>query len=326
MKRREFIGAMVTGAALLSPHALPAAGAKTVGFLASGSPETFKTVVTGFQAGLKDADFADGKNVAIEYRWGNGQFGLLPSLADDLVKRPVDVIVTMGGNVAAVAAKRATSTIPIVFLTSDDPVASGLVQSLSRPGANMTGVTWLAVELGTKNLELMGELLPATANIAALVNPKRPTAETQVKTATEAAKALGKTLRILHAGTKDEIDAAFSTIASENIGALFITVDPLFIVNRVQIITAAAKQAIPTVYFQREFVDLGGLISYGANAHDAAKLCGGYAGRILKGDNPADLPVQQSTRIETVINLKTARTLGLSVPPALLARADEVIE
>jgi ABC-type uncharacterized transport system substrate-binding protein len=326
MKRREFIGALITGAALLSPHALRAAGTRTVGFLASGSPETFATVVTGFLAGLKDSDFADGQNVAIEYRWGNGQFGLLPQLADDLVRRPVDVIVTMGGNVAAVAAKRATSTIPIVFLTSDDPVASGLVQSLSRPGANMTGVAWLAVELGTKNLELMGELLPASANIAALVNPNRPTAETQVRNATEAAKGLGKTLRILYAGTKDDIEAAFKTIASESIGALFITVDPLFIVNRVQIIASAAKQAIPTVYFQREFVDLGGLMSYGANAHDAAKLCGGYAGRILKGDNPASLPVQQSTRIETVINLRTARTLGLAVPATLLARADEVID
>jgi putative ABC transport system substrate-binding protein len=325
MKRREFIK-VVTGAALLSPLAARAQGTRTVGFLASGSPETFKTVVTGFQAGLKDADFVDGKNVAIEYRWGNGQFNLLPSLAGELVKHPVDVIVTMGGNVAALAAKHATSTIPIVFLTSDDPVASGLVQSLSRPGANMTGVTWLAVELGTKNLELMDELLPTAAKIAALVNPKRPTAETQVRNATEAAKALGKTLRILYAGTKDDIDAAFATIAAENIGALFITVDPLFIVNRVQIIASAAKQAIPTVYFQREFVDLGGLISYGANAHDAAKLCGGYAGRILKRDNPADLPVQQSTRIETVINLKTAKALGLVVPSALLARADEVIE
>ncbi len=326
MKRREFIGALVTGAALLPRRAARAQGTRTVGFLASGSRETFVTVVTGFQAGLKEAGFADGQNVAIEYRWGNGQFGLLPSLADDLAKRPVDVIVTMGGNVAAQAARRATSTIPIVFLTSDDPVASGLVQSLSRPGANMTGVTWLAVELGTKNLELIGELLPTTSNIAALVNPNRPTAETQIRNASGAAKALGKTLRILTAGTKDDIEAAFRTIASDNIGALFITVDPLFIVNRLQIIASAAKQAIPTVYFQREFVDLGGLMSYGANAHDAAKLCGGYAGRILKGDNPGDLPVQQSTRIETVINLRTARALGLTVPATLLARADEVID
>ena len=326
MKRREFIGALVTGAVLLPQQAARAQATRTVGFLASGSPETFVTVVTGFQAGLKDAGFAEGRNVAIEYRWANGQFSLLPQLADELVKRPVDVIVTMGGNVAALAAKRATPTIPIVFLTSDDPVASGLVQSLSRPGANMTGVTWLAVELGTKNLELMGELLPATASIAALVNPNRPTAETQVRNASEAAKTLGKTLRILTAGTKDDIEAAFKTVASENIGALFITVDPLFIVNRVQIIALAAKQAIPTVYFQREFVDLGGLMSYGANAHDAAKLCGGYAGRILKGDDPASLPVQQSTRIETIINLRTARALGLTVPASLLARADEVID
>jgi len=298
----------------------------TIGFLASGSPDTFTTVVTGFLDGLKAAGFVEGKNVDIEYRWARGQFDVLPSLANELAQRPVDVIVTMGGNVATVAAKRTTSTVPIVFLTSDDPVSSGLVNSLNRPGGNVTGVTWLAVELGAKNLELIGELMPSAEVIGVLVNPKRPTAEEQVRNAKDAAIGVGKTLRVLYAGTREEIDEAFVALARERIAVLFVTVDPLFIVNRVRIIEAAAKQAIPTLYFQREFVDLGGLMSYGASAHDASRLVGGYAGRIMKGDKPADLPVQRSTKIETVINLKTARSLGLAIPPALLARADEVIE
>ena len=190
----------------------------------------------------------------------------------------------------------------------------------------MTGVTWLAAELGAKNLELVRELLPGAQVIGALVNPNRPTANAQVINAMEAAKAVGKTLRVFYAGTKNDIDAAFNLIASENIGALFVTVDPLFIVNRIQIIDSAAKHAIPTVYFQREFVELGGLMSYGASAHQASKLCGGYAVRIIRGDKPTNLPVQQSTKIEMIINLKTAKALGITVPSTLLARADEVIE
>ncbi len=327
MRRREFIELLGGIAATTWPSVVRAQGKmRTVGFLASGSQATFATVVTGFVAGLKDAGFADGRNVAIEYRWGNGQFDQLPALAEELTKRPVDILVTMGGNVAALAAKRATSTIPIVFLTADDPVASGLVESLSRPGGNMTGVTWLAAELGAKNLELIRELLPAAAVVGVLVNPGRPTAESQVRNAQEAAKAIGMTLRVLHASTKGDIDKAFNAVASEGIPVVFVTVDPLFIVNRVQVIDLAVKLAVPTVYFQREFVDLGGLISYGASAHDASKLCGGYAGRIMKGDKPADLPIQQSTKIETIVNLKTAKSLGLTIPPTVLARADDVIE
>jgi len=325
MKRRTFLLA-AGGTPLFSMLARAQAARPTIGFLASGSPDTFTTVVTGFLDGLKAAGFVEGKNVDIEYRWARGQFDVLPSLANELAQRPVDVIVTMGGNVATVAAKRTTSTVPIVFLTSDDPVSSGLVNSLNRPGGNVTGVTWLAVELGAKNLELIGELMPSAEVIGVLVNPKRPTAEEQVRNAKDAAIGVGKTLRVLYAGTREEIDEAFVALARERIAVLFVTVDPLFIVNRVRIIEAAAKQAIPTLYFQREFVDLGGLMSYGASAHDASRLVGGYAGRIMKGDRPADLPVQRSTKIETVINLKTARSLGLAIPPALLARADEVIE
>lgn len=326
MKRRTFLLAAAATPLQWSSLARAQASRPAIGFLASGSPDTFVTVVTGFLDGLKAAGLVEGKSIDIEYRWAQGQFNLLPSLAEELTRRPVDIIVTMGGNVAALAAKRATSTVPVVFLTSDDPVSSGLVGSLNQPGGNVTGVTWLAVELGAKNLELIGELMPSAGTIGVLVNPKRPTAEAQLRNARDAAAGIGKTLRVLYAGNKDEIDDAFAAIARERIAVLFVTVDPFFIVNRVQIIELAAKHAVPTLYFQREFVDLGGLMSYGASAHDASRLVGGYAARIIKGDKPADLPVQRSTKIETVINLKTAKSLDLAIPPTLLARADEVIE
>lgn len=298
----------------------------TIGFLASGSPDTFVTVVTGFIDGLKAAGFVEGSNVEIAYRWAQGQFNRLPELAAELVQKQVALIVTMGGNVAALAAKQATSAVPIVFLTGDDPVATGLVESLNRPAGNVTGVTWLAGELGAKNLELMSELVPTATTIGVLVNPKRPTVEAQLDNARAAARAIGKTLLVLKASQKDDIDRAFAEIAQARIEALFVTVDPVFIVNRVQIIDAAARQRVATLYFQREFVDLGGLVSYGASAHDASRLVGGYAARILKGARPADLPIQRSTKIETVVNMKTAKSLGLTIPASVLARADEVIE
>ena len=311
----------------MSMSQVRAQGARpTIGFLASGSPDTFVTVVTGFVDGLKAAGFVEGGNVEIAYRWAQGQFNRLPELAAELVQKQVALIVTMGGNVAALAAKQATSTVPIVFLTGDDPVATGLVESLNRPGGNVTGVTWLAGELGAKNLELMSELVPTATTIGVLVNPKRPTVEAQLENARAAAKAIGKTLLVLKASQKGDIDQAFAEIAQARIEALFVTVDPVFIVNRVQIIEAAAKQRVATLYFQREFVDLGGLVSYGASAHDASRLVGGYAARVLKGAKPADLPIQRSTRIETVVNLRTARSLGLTIPASVLARADEVIE
>lgn len=325
MDRRTFFLAAGT-LPIWTNRALAQATRPTIGFLASGSPETFVTVVTGFQEGLKAAGLIEGSNVAIEYRWAQGQFNRLPELAAELVQKQVGVIVTMGGNVAALAAKRATSAIPIVFLTGDDPVSTGLVESLNRPGGNVTGVTWLAGELGAKNLELVSELVPAATTIGVLVNPNRPTAAAQLESASVAAKAIGKTLLVLKASQKDDIDKAFAEIAQARVEALFVTVDPVFIVNRVQIIEASAKQRLPTLYFQREFVDLGGLVSYGASAHDASRLVGGYAARVLKGAKPADLPIQRSTRIETVVNLRTARSLGLTIPASVLARADEVIE
>ncbi|PDT86131.1 ABC transporter substrate-binding protein [Bradyrhizobium sp. Y36] len=325
MDRRTFV--LAAGAVpLWLSQALAQTSRPAIGLLASGSPETFATVVTGFREGLSAAGLAEGRNVAIEYRWAQGQFDRLPSLAAELVQHQVGVIVTMGGNVSALAAKRATSAIPIVFLTADDPVSSGLVDSLSRPGGNVTGVTWLAAELGAKNLELASELLPNAATIGVLVNPNRPTAEAQLESARSAAKAIGKTVLAFKAGNRDDIDKVFADIGPAHVDALFVTVDPVFIVNRVQIIESAAKQRVPTLYFQREFVDLGGLLSYGASAQDASRLVGGYAARILKGARPADLPVQRSTKIETIVNLRTARALGITIPPTLLARADEVID
>jgi putative ABC transport system substrate-binding protein len=324
MRRRDFIAGAISATSISRARAQ--GRPPIVGLLASASPETFKTPLAGFLDGLKGAGFVEGGNVTIDYRWARGQFDRLPSLAEELVARPVDVLITIGGNVAALAARQATSRIPIVFLTGDDPVATGLVQSLSQPGANMTGVTWLAAELGTKNLELIHETLPAAGIIGVLFNPNRPTSEAQVRSTRKAVESFGKTLRVFNASTKEEIEAAFAAATSERIGALFITVDALFIFHRTSIIAAAAKQAIPTVYFQREFVELGGLISYGAKEYEASKICGDYVGRILKGARPADLPVQQSTKVELVINLKTAKALGLPLSPSLLARADEVIE
>jgi len=242
------------------------------------------------------------------------------------VNRPVDLLVTVGGNVAALAAKRATSTVPIVFLTADDPVASGLAVSLSRPGGTMTGVTWLGGELGAKNLELMHVLLPAVSQIGVLINPTRPRSEAQIKNAQDAAGSIGKTLRIIPIKTFAEVDQAFALARFEKIGAMFVASDPLFLIDVKHVAALAERAGIPTVYFLREFVVAGGLMSYGANIVAAARLCGDYAARILKGAKPADLPIQQSAKVELAINLKTAKTLGLTVPITLLGRADEVIE
>lgn len=323
MKRRDVIAGL--GAAAAWPLAARAQTLPVVGFLSSGALKTTPPL-GGFLRGLKQGGFVDGQNTTIEYRWAEGQFDRLPALAEDLVRARAGVIFTVGGNVAALAAKRATSTVPTIFLTGDDPVASGLVTSLNRPTGNMTGVTWLAAELGPKIFELVGELLPSAAVIGVLVNPARPTAEAQLKSVQDAAKAVGRTMRVLRATTTDEIDAAFDAAASEKIGALLIGADPLFVINSSRIVALTASRSIPTVHFLREFVVGGGLMSYGASIGDAAGLCGEYAARVLKGAKPADLPVQQSAKVELVINLKTAKSLGLTIPITLLGRADEVIE
>ncbi len=325
MRRRDVIAGL--GAAAAASLAARAQGARpVVGFLGSVSAKTFKAHLDGFLEGFKDAGFVDGRNVSIEFRWAEGQFDRLPAQAAELVSRPVDLLVTIGGNVAALAAKRATSTIPIVFLTADDPVASGLAASMNRPGGTMTGITWLGGELGAKNLELIHELLPAVSQIGVLINPARPTSDAQIKNAQDAGRAMGKTLRIFPVKTFPDVDQAFVLARSENIGAMFVASDPLFLVSVDHVAALAARAGIPTVYFLREFVVAGGLMSYGANIRAAARLCGDYAARILKGAKPADLPIQQSAKVELAINLKTAKALGVSVPITLLGRADEVIE
>jgi ABC-type uncharacterized transport system substrate-binding protein len=324
MTRRNFM-AIAAGAAAW-PWMARAQARPVVGFLGSVSFKTFSAHVDGFLRGFKESGFVDGDNVTIEYRWAEGQFDRLPALAAELVRRPVDLIVTVGGNVAVLAARKATSTIPIAFLTADDPVASGLVPSLSRPGGTMTGVTWLGGELGAKNLEVIQELVPTAAGIGIILNPTRPTAEAQLKNAQDATRAVGRTLRVFQANNLAEVASAFEQARSEKVGALFIAADPAFLVDVNRVVEIASQYGIPTVYFLREFVVAGGLMSYGADIATAAKLCGEYAGRILKGARPADLPIQQSTKVELVINLKTAKTLGLTFPITLLGRADEVIE
>ncbi len=327
MKRRDLIAGLGAAAAssVFQPLTTSAQSQPVIGFLGNGSADGFVPHVAAFRQGLKDAGIADGQHV-IDFRWAAGHSERLPALAQELVRRPVDVIATIGGIVTARAAKAATSTIPIVFVTADDPVATGLVASLSRPDANLTGVARLNVELSGKTLEVMHELVPAAPVIGLLINPQRLTAETQLRNAQVAAKSFGKTIRVLHASSEREIDAVFETIAVERIGALIVNTEPLFNNRTTQIVALAARRGVPTIYFQREFVTAGGLISYGSSLPEVYRQSGEYTGRILKGAKPADLPVQQATKVELIVNLKTAKTLGLIIPITLLGRADEVIE
>jgi putative tryptophan/tyrosine transport system substrate-binding protein len=326
MRRREFIG-MMGGAAVAWPRAARAQETMpVVGFLGGGSSDTDTNRVRALRRGLSEAGYVEGTNVAIEYRWAEGQYDRFPVLAADLVRRQVDVIAALGGTVSVLAAKSATTSIPIVFLTGGDPVESGLVTSLSRPGGNLTGVTVLSVELAAKLLELGHELAPAAAVMALLVNPTSTFAETQSRDAQAAARKLGLQLQILHASTERDFDAVFATSAQLRAGALVIGPDAFFTNNRERLATLAVRHALPAIYGLREFAEAGGLMSYGPSVVDASRLAGIYAGRILKGEKPADLPVQRVTKVELVINAKTAAALGLTIPPTLLARADEVIE
>jgi putative ABC transport system substrate-binding protein len=324
MRRRDVI--VGVGVAAAWPLTAGAQAKPVLGFLASGARSSIEASMIGVFAGLKEGGFVDGHNLTIEYRWAEGHFERLPPMAVELVQRPVDVLFAAQGNVSALAAKRATSTIPIVFVTADDPVATGLVASLNRPGGNLTGVSRLGTALVAKNVELLHQLLPSVMNIGLLVNPKRQTAQAQIKNAQDATAALGKTIRVLHGGDEREIDAAFEKIASEHIRGVVVPFDPLFNIHRRQIVALAAQHAVPTAYSLRESVSAGGLMSYGDSATDSYKLGGDLAARILKGAKPAELPVQLTTKLELVINLKTAKALGLAVPINLLGRADEVIE
>ena len=298
-----------------------------VGFLSSASPDLYAYVVSAFRQGLSETGHVEGRNVAIEFRWADGQNDRLPALAADLVRRQVSVIAAPGSTPAALAAKAATATIPIVFEVGIDPVAVGLVKSLARPGGNVTGVTNINIELAPKRLELLHELLPTTNVIALLVNPTSPDiTKTVSRDLQAAARTLGLQLHILSASTDSDFDAVFATLIQLRAGALMIAPDLFFITRHEELATLTIRHALPAITQYREFATAGGLMSYGGSITDAARRVGVYTGRVLKGEKPADLPVQRSTKVELIINLKTAKTLGLTVSPTLLRRADEVIE
>jgi putative tryptophan/tyrosine transport system substrate-binding protein len=325
VRRREFI-ALIGGAAVAWPVAARAQQVPVVGFLATTSPAPFAHLVAGFRRGLQEAGFLEGRNVAIEYRWAEGRYDQVPALAADLVQRQVAVIVTTGGETSAVAAKAATKTIPIVFNTGTDPVRLGLVTSLARPGGNATGVNIFTTELAEKRLGLLHDLIPAASTIAVLLNPNFAPAVVNLQESEVAARAAGRTVVAFHASRDDEIETAFARIIQMRPGALLVGSDPFFNSRREQIVALAARHAIPAIYEWREFAQAGGLMSYGTSLIEAYRQQGVYAGRILKGEKPADLPVVQLSKFELIINLITAKTLGLTFPPGLLAIADEVIE
>jgi putative tryptophan/tyrosine transport system substrate-binding protein len=325
MRRRDLIAA-IAGAATwpLTAHAqqLP-----VIGFLGVFSPAEATPLVDAFRQGLDEAGYVDGHNVAIEYRWAEKHYDRLPALVADLVGRQVRVIAATGGGVSARAAKAATATIPIVFVAGDlDPVASGLVSSLNRPGGNVTGITPSTSFLGPKRLELLHETVPKASVIGMLLNPNFADAEIQVKEAQEAANTLGTRLTILEASSAAELDLAFATFGQKQTGGLLVANDAVFLSRREQLAALAARYAIPAIYSYREYAVAGGLMSYAPSLADAYRRAGNYAGKILMGTPPTDLPVEQPTRFELVVNLKTAASLGLTIPPSILARADEVIE
>jgi putative tryptophan/tyrosine transport system substrate-binding protein len=325
MKRCEFM-TLVGGAAASAPFAARAQQ-KTmpvIGYFHFAT-SAYTPTAAAFLQGLKETGYVEGQTVAIEYRWAEGQYDRLPAMAADLVGRKVDLIAAFGPPVAR-AAKNATPTIPIVFEVGNDAVEAGLVASMARPGGNATGFSILFIQLTPKRLELLCELIPQARTIALLVNPKSPTAAPSIRAAQEAASAKGVQLSILNASTENEIDSAFATLTNAPADGLIIAADPFFDTRREQLVAPAARYRIPTIYFEREFSTSGGLISYGSSLPAVYRQMGIYAGRILKGEKPDDLPVEQPTKFEMVINLKTANTLGLAVPPKLISTADEVIE
>jgi putative ABC transport system substrate-binding protein len=325
MIRREFIalgGGAVVGwplAALGQQKATP-----VIGYLSFASPGPFAPLLAALRQGLSETDYVAGQNVAIEYRWAEGRYDRLSALAAGLIDRKVDVIAASGPP-SALAAKSATSTIPIVF-SSGDPVGEGLVASLARPGGNLTGVSLFTAELMPKRLELLSELVPQAGVIALLVNPNNPNTEPMIRDLQEAARAKAVQLPVLQAGSESEIDTAFVSLVELHVGGLVVGTDPFFNSRREQLVALAERYAVPAIYEWREFAAVGGLISYGSSLTAAYRLVGIYVGKILKGAKPADLPVQQPTTFELVVNLKTANALGLTIPPSILARADEVIE
>jgi putative ABC transport system substrate-binding protein len=327
MRRREFI-TLLGGTAATWPFAVRAQqqAAPVIGFLNSASPEAWENYVAGFRAGLKEAGYVDGQNVTVEFRWAEGHYDRLPGMAADLVRRKVAVLVATGGEPSVLAAKAATTTIPIVFTSGIDPVRAGYVSSLSHPGGNMTGVNMFSASVESKRLGLLRALERGVKLIAVILNPRRQQHAEQRGEVEEAARAIGQQINLLLASNENELEAAFATAAQLRAGAILVGGDPFLNSQRNKIVALAARHAIPAIYEQREAALAGGLMSYGTNLSEAYRQAGAYAGRILKGEKPGELPVVQSTKFEFVINLKTARALGIEVPPNLSAEADEIIE
>lgn len=325
MHRRKFLG--LTGAAVAWPVAARAQQPMPViGYLSSGSPQGFATRLAAFRLGLQETGFSEGQNVSIEYRWAEGKNDRLSAMAAELVQRRVNVLATPGGINAAMAAKKATATIPIVFETGADPVAAGLVGSLSRPKENITGVTSLNVEVGPKRFELLRQLLPATAPVALLINPTNPNSRPVVEEAGTAARSLNLDLHILEAGSERDFDGVFARMGELHAGGMVVAPDPFFISRSSQLALLTIRHRVIAIFHTREFVAAGGLLSYGGSTAESHRQAGIYTGRILTGSKPEDLPIQQITKVELFINLNAARALGLAIPATLLARADEVIE
>jgi putative tryptophan/tyrosine transport system substrate-binding protein len=327
MRRREFIG--LVGGAVIAwsvPTRAQQSAMPVVGFLSARSPDESAHLVAAFRRSLSEGGFVEGQNVAIEYRWAFGQYDRLPALAAELARRPVAVLVSVGGDLAALAAKAATTTIPIVFAIGGDPLNRGLVASYNRPGGNATGMTILTTALEGKRLGLLHELVPRAATIGFLLNPNLPTADSQLRNVQEAARASDLQIHVLRASTDREIDAAFEIVAQQHIAALEVAADPFFDTRRDKLVPLAARHAMPTMYHFREYAAIGGLVSYGIDISDLYRQLGVYVWRVLKGEKPGELPVQQPSKFELVINLKTAKALDLTVPQSILIQADEVIE
>ena len=327
MRRREFI-AIFAGAAgtwpldtLAQQLAIP-----VIGFLSSASPKPYAGRVAGFRKGLNEAGYVEGRDLTIEFRWAQGKYDRLPVFAADLVRQKVAVILSSGGDVAALAAKAATSSIPIVVVTGSDPVKAGLVASFNRPGGNVTGASFVATELETKRLELLHDLVPSAAVIGVLINPTNPAAEGRSKDLQMAARTLHRDIHIVNVSNESDLEAAFATLTQQPAGALLVSTDSFFTSQRDRLVALAKRYALPTIYPWREFVEAGGLMSYGPIISEVYRQAGIYTGRILKGEKPADLPFVRPTKFELVVNMKTAKALGLTLPALILAHADEVIE
>jgi ABC-type uncharacterized transport system substrate-binding protein len=327
LKRREFI-TLLGGAAAAWPLAARAqqGAPPVIGYLYSGGPEASASFLAAFRKGLGEIGFSEGRNVEIEYRWAHNEPDRLPELAADLVRRRVAVLVTPGTPAAALAAKAATTTIPIVFRTGSDPVQLGLVASLNRPGGNMTGVTAMTWEIGTKRLGLLHELLPGAARFGGLIDPTDPFAESLIPDLQAAASAIGRQIEFVRASNSRAIDTAFTSLVQKRPDALLVVPQGLFIQRRVQLVTLATRHALPAIYPAREFAEIGGLMSYGSSPTEQYRQAGIYTGRVLKGEKPADMPVLRASKFEFVINLQTAKAFGIDIPTTLIARADEVIE